>query len=101
MSQKDFNHVKKWLTAKLAERGVSTNQFVVEMGEGITNASVFRWYNDTFRPSTEKMMLVCETLSRLPIKEEGRPPRYEKVPLEEGMAQFSIKPRTSRGGRVG
>jgi hypothetical protein len=94
--EKDYNHVKEWMEKKLAERQMSTNRLVLLTGNRINNASIFRWYNDTFRPTAEKMQIICETLSKLPILEEGRPPRYEDVPLREAMAQFSEKPRSDR-----
>jgi hypothetical protein len=91
MKEQDFNYVKEWMHEKLAERKMSTNMFVIKTGYLLTNATVFRWYNDTFRPSEKSMQIVCDTLSLLPILEEGKPPRYEEVPLGEGMAQFSAR----------
>lgn len=93
-NQRDFNHVKQWMEKKLAERKMSTNKLVLLTGNRINNASIFRWYNDTFRPTAEKMQIICETLSKLPILEEGKPPRFEEVPLHEAMAQFTEKPRS-------
>lgn len=93
MSARDYNNVKVWMNDKLAERNISLANFVVKTGHKITNASVFRWYADTFRPTPEKMDIVCKTLSNLPILEEGRPPRFEEVPLREGLAQFTERPR--------
>lgn len=87
--RKEFNHIKQWMHKKLAERAMSTNKFALKTGNRITNASLFRWYNGTFRPTPEKLSIVCETLSRLPIMEEGKPPRFEEVPLWEALAQFS------------
>lgn len=86
---KDFNRVKEWMQEKLAERRISMSNFVVETGHKVTNATIFRWYNDTFRPTPEKMDIVCKTLSSLPIIEEGEQPRFEHVPLREGLAQFT------------
>jgi len=94
VSERDFNNVKVWLNGKLAERKISLSDFVVEAGLGITNATIFRWYNDTFRPTPEKMDIVCKTLSNLPILEEGRQPRFEHVPLREGLAQFTERARS-------
>lgn len=89
MSKKEFNHIKQWMHKKLTERKMSTNRLVLLTGNRVTNATLFRWYNDTFRPTPEKLQIVCETLSKLPIIEKGKPPRYEEVPLWEAMAQFS------------
>jgi hypothetical protein len=94
--EKDFNNVKVWMEKKLAERKMSTNRLVLLTGNRINNASIFRWYNDTYRPTAEKMQIICETLSKLPILEEGKPPRFEHVPLHEAMAQFSEKQRSDR-----
>jgi hypothetical protein len=85
MGGKDFYNVKEWLQYKLAERKMSTNRFVLLTGNKVTNATIFRWYNGTFSPKEETMEIVCETLSRLPILKEGEPPRFEEVPLWEGM----------------
>ena len=99
MNEGDFNNIKDWLKEKLAERQMSTNMFVLKTGNRVTNATLFRWYNDTFRPNKnnpDKLQIVCETLSQLPILEEGRPPRFEEVPLKEALAQYTEKPRADR-----
>lgn len=93
MAERDFNHVKEWLQNKLAERKLSVNGFALKTGNHITAATIFRWFNDTFRPTPEKMLIVCKTLSDLPILEDGEPPRYEEVPLREAMARFTERPR--------
>jgi len=94
---KDFNHIKEWLNGKLAERGLSVNKFVLKTGNQINTASIFRWYSDRFRPTPEKMMLVCDNLSAMPIvNEKGEPLRYEEVPLREGLAQFRHRPWRER-----
>jgi hypothetical protein len=83
--------IKTWLLHKLAERQMSTNRFVQQTGNRITNASVFRWYNGTFRPTEEKLKIICETLTSLPISEKGKPLRYEEVRLEEALKQLGTK----------
>ena len=93
---RDFNNVKAWMEQKLAERKMSTNKLVLLGGNKINTASIFRWYNDTFRPTPEKMQIVCETLSKLPILKDGEQPRYEDVPLSEALAQFSKRQRSDR-----
>lgn len=93
MCDEDFNNVKPWLLSKLAERGISTSKLALLTGNQITPASIFRWYSDRFRPTVEKMELVCYTLSQIPIQKEGELPRYEEVPLREGLKQFSERRR--------
>jgi transcriptional regulator with XRE-family HTH domain len=88
----DFNRIKPWLKAKLAERGIKTHRFAMLLGTN--SATVYRWYSDRFRPTPEMMKRVCECLSRLPIKVEGGSDRYEEVPWSEGMTQY-----TPRGDR--
>lgn len=83
------NNIRSWLLAKLAERRMSTSRLTLMTGNRITNATLFRWYNGTFIPTPEKLSLVCETLSGLPILEEGKPPRFEEVLLREGLAQLN------------
>jgi hypothetical protein len=92
----DFNNLKAWMTGKLAERKMNTHRFSQMTGDRISAVSIYRWYSGKFRPTDEKMLIVCETLSRLPIIEEGKPDRFEHVPLYEGMAQFSETQRSDR-----
>lgn len=93
MSEKDFNHIKEWLQPKLAERKLTLYKLTTLTEGQLTNASVHRWYKDTFRPTPEKLQLVCKVLSENPILEEGQPPRYEEVTLWEAMQQFTERPR--------
>lgn len=86
-----FNHVKPWLQQKLKERRVSVNRFALITGFEISHASIFRWYNDTYRPSPETMKMVCETLSKLPIIEDDGTERFEDVPWSEGLRQYVPK----------
>lgn len=85
----DFNRIKPWLTEKLKERGISAHTFARRMGTN--SATVYRWYADRFRPTPEMMKRVCECLSRLPIKTEDGPERYEEVPWSEGMEQYTLR----------
>lgn len=91
----EFNNIKTWMVDKLTARGMSTNHFVVETGYRITNASLFRWYSGRCLPSSEKMAIVCETLSGLPVLIDGVQPWFEEVHLSEGMSQFSPRARTA------
>jgi hypothetical protein len=68
---------------KLKERKMSVGKLVVATGNLITNASIFRWMNGTSIATDDKLHLVCKALSNLPIIEEGKPPRYERVSLQE------------------
>jgi hypothetical protein len=97
MSERDFNNLKTWMETKLYERGLSTNRFTLLTGNRITNATLFRWYSDKFRPNRrnpDKLQLVCDTLSKLPIMIEGELPWFEDVPLREALAQFTERPHT-------
>lgn len=94
--EKDFNNIKVWLENKLYERGLSTSKMTRLTGYKISNASVFRWYNDTFRPTAEKMDIVCRTLSALPLTHVGGPPVYEEVHLADALRQFSERPYKGR-----
>lgn len=88
MSRKEAVSIKTWMMRKLAERQMSTNKFVLLTGNRITNATLFRWYNGTFYPSEKKMRIICQTLSALPIKEGGKPDRYEQVSLLDAMGEI-------------
>jgi hypothetical protein len=96
MREKEFNNVKSWLLKKLGDRQISTNMLATIIGLGITNATLFRWYNGTHRPNRKKMEIVCTALSSIPIRKEGEPIRYEEVLPEDGMAQFSKRARSTR-----
>lgn len=88
---KEFNYIREWLERKLSERKLSVSNLTVETGHRITNATIFRWYNGTFRPTTDKLDIVCKALSKIPILEEGRQPRFEEVSPWEALSQFTPK----------
>jgi transcriptional regulator with XRE-family HTH domain len=94
----DFNRIKPWLKAKLAERGIKTHRFAMLLGTN--SATVYRWYSDRFRPTPEMMKRVCECLSRLPVKVEGGSDRYEEVPWSEGMTQYIPREKEGWGRRI-
>jgi len=92
----DFNNVKVWMEGKLRDRGLSTSRLTHLTGYKISSASVFRWYNDTFRPTENNMQLICDTLNRVPLVTNSATPKFQEVPLAEGMAQFSKRPWKNR-----
>lgn len=93
MQEKDYNYLGVWLRAKLAARQVSISKFVLLMKYAMTNATVFRWLNDTYRPEAEHMKLVCQTLSELPVRLPDGTEYFEDVPWSEGLAQYTPRPK--------
>jgi hypothetical protein len=87
MSKK--NNVRPWLLKRLKERGQSVSHFTLLTQNRITTATIFRWFNDTHRPTEKTMRLVCDTLSTTPLTDGT----FKKVPLAEGMAQFKSRIR--------
>lgn len=89
-----FNNIKPWLSKKLEERGItSVESFCVHTGSVINPTAVWRWYSDAYRPYARTMKVVCETLSKLPIKLPNGDEYLEHVPWSEGLATYSPRPR--------
>jgi hypothetical protein len=59
----------------------------------IITATIWRWYNDKYRPYPETMQLVCEALSAIPVKLADGTEYLEDVPWSEGLEQYTLKLR--------
>lgn len=74
----DYNNIREWLLPQLMDRNQSIEQFARECG--LSRASVYFYLEDTTRPTSETMKVMCDVLG---------------VPFEEGLRQYVPK----RAGR--
>lgn len=72
----DFNHLKEWLSSHLEQRQLSVEEFS-DMVD-LSRASVYFYFQDKTRPDEATMARICTFLG---------------VPLEEGLRQYTPRPR--------
>lgn len=100
MTQRDFNHFGPWLREKMEQRGVSVEEVArhskgerssTRKGYGVTATTLYHWISGFTRPSQNKLVLICEHLTELPLVDaEGVPTnRKEPVRLAEALEQFT------------
>jgi transcriptional regulator with XRE-family HTH domain len=75
-NDKGYSNLGTWLPPKIEATGLSMENFSRKIK--ISRAQLYRYLDDTSRPSTTTMARICKFL---------------KVPLEEGLKQYSEKPQ--------
>jgi hypothetical protein len=83
------------------DRKISVNRFALITGFKISHTSIFRWFNDTYRPSPETMKMVCETLTRLPVVDGDGNQKFEEVYWSEGLRQYVPKAKGAAARKYG
>jgi transcriptional regulator with XRE-family HTH domain len=77
MTRKSFSNLPVWLPAQLKKSGIKSWEQLARKA-GVSRASIYFWLRDDDRPTTASMAKLCKAL---------------KVPLAEGLKQYSEKPR--------
>jgi transcriptional regulator with XRE-family HTH domain len=72
----DYNNLGNWLPPLLKKAGLTPEQLSQRIGASRT--TVYNWLSDKCRPGEETMARACREL---------------KVPLEEGLGQYTPRPR--------